>query len=263
MAALADTYIGQIYKKAGFFAPWFPNIEVGLGAIGVLEGGVFKAKSTLKKEAIPWEASEPGSAAPFELVSERGVEVRMKAEAEVVAASFLKVGEAGALISFTKRGATVLHATGVRERHIENRADVEEAVLAAFEKRKWKKEWLFVDEIYVAERATVLVSEGTDVKVELRAKVPVAAEVPLAAGFELAGSSGSYFRMIGDQKMTVMFHLSRVTQSWIDGLTRRKPSVGGVRRAAPRPETVGPRPAPGEPVFESVPYTPDLTMLGD
>jgi hypothetical protein len=265
MPTIADTYIGQIYDKAGFFAPWLPNTRMELGAVGVLEDGIFVARSTLAEEGIPWKASELGNPAPFKLVSERGVDVRMKAEAELIPASVLKVGEAGALISFTKRGATVVHASGVREQRIASGEAVGRTVLEAFEKKKWKKQWVFVDQVYVAESATILVSEGTEVKVELRAKTSAlaASTVPFAAGFELASSSGSYFEMIGQGEMTVMFHLSRVTQSWVDSLVGGKPVLGGAKRAAPRPEALAPRPAAGDPVLEPVPYAPDLSLLDE
>lgn len=235
MARLADRYVGELFRKFGRFAPWLPDVPVQLGAVGVIENGEFRRKTTLASLGIAVTASPPGPATVLDHTSARGVTLTMKAEGQLLPDSPLAAAEAGASVSFSRVGGIVLQSSGVRARTILNAGEVARSILARFAQRAWEEDWVFVDEVRSARSTTILISEENDTRLDLRASGKVAPSVPLSGAFVVAAKRGSITSFVGAAGFTPLFNLSRVKKEWLVSLVGKTPAgtVVGAKRARP------------------------------
>jgi hypothetical protein len=170
------------------------------------------------------------------------VKVQFKAKGETLQGSLLAKVDAGALVTFSKACGVVLQSAGVRVREILEGETVARGILELFKKKKWDKEWVFVDQVYEAGNTTILISDDADTSIDLRATANLAGALPLSTGVELAFKNGAITNFIAAQGLVPLFHLSRVRQTWFESLfsSERVGKIGGVRSAArPRGRKVG------------------------
>jgi hypothetical protein len=80
-------------------------------------------------------------------------------------------------IEFSRAGAFIFHATNLRPQHLVNRS----AVVDAYKHGQWRRSWLLVDALHIAERATIVVSEDSSAEIVL-----VSEESGILPGISLA-----------------------------------------------------------------------------
>jgi hypothetical protein len=145
-------------------------------------------------------------------------------------ASARALGQASAKITFKGRGAFLYHLSGITSRRLANsRAFFEE--LAG----KWlageirlEENSVIVNEIRVADKATIVVSEGHEGSLELQGNFPLSGQAILAdvkGGVSVSASAGSLFRWLAaDETIPII------------GLIR--PVIGPPNGGPPRPGVV-------------------------
>jgi len=235
MAKLVKAYVGELFRKFQRFAPWLPDVPIQLGAVGVIEAGEFRRKTTLRALGIKVTASPKGPAVVIDHASTKGVTVTMKAKGVLLAGSPLTKADIGASVTFSDVGGVVLQASGVKAQSISNADEVGQEILERYKNQTWDDDWVFVDEVRTAEATTILISEASASRLDLRALGKVAEKVPLSGSFSIVAKEGSVTSFIGQSGLTPLFHLSRVKKKWLDTflLATPKGKIAGAKGATP------------------------------
>jgi hypothetical protein len=202
-----------MHTNLGFFATWLPGDHVELGEAGVMEGGRFRKMTSLAELGIPIEISAAGPPQKAQYESTSGTKV------DVAAGTVATPGVRGEIsVHFSKEGAFLFHSSGLRHSRIENRLAVADALLKAYEAGKWKKDWLVIEGLHTAERATIIVSEETTAEIILAAKT----DVPLAGisladpkvELNVASTRGKLFHLVGGTQLRPLYSCLRIKEPW-------------------------------------------------
>lgn len=228
MASPVKLYQQEMHKNLGFFPTWFPGDMMEIGDAGVLSEGRFRKMSSLKELGIPFEVTPGVSKQNVQYTSTQGTTITPSAGAAVPG-----VAKAEISVNFSQAGAFVFHATGLSPRQIENRSVVAEAIVMAYKSNQWKKEWLLVEALHVADLATIIVSEDSRAGVVLAANV----NAPLVAisladpkiGLSVASVSGKIVHLVGAQEIHPLYSCLRLKDHFFS-----EPSVDPVRGTGPK-----------------------------
>jgi hypothetical protein len=208
MASPVRTYQEEMHGNLGFFATWLPADPVDVGDIGIFEGGRFRQVSSLAELGIPCEVEVTPGKSGMQFTSTEGVQLDASGGASVPAAARLEVS-----IRFSGAGAFVFHASGLQLRRLRNRSQVAEAMLANYERKRWKKEWLLVESVHAAERASIIISEDNSARLVLAADVKLPQSISLAdpkVGFEVSATEGKLFQTLGAKNLHPLYSCLRV-----------------------------------------------------
>ena len=227
MASPVTIYQQQMHDNLGFFATWLPGDQLDLGEAGVLEGGRFRKQSSLAELGITCESSPEGAAQTLQYQSTEETKIDLHATG---ATEMPKAG-AQVTIDFSREGAFLFQAVNVRQLRIANRAHVAGAILKAYEKGKWKKEWFLVESLQIAQCATIMVALDRSARLVLKASAPIQlGDVPLAnakAKFSVISSRGTIVHVLGGRDLRPLFSCLRLKESWFSN-----PSIVPVRGVA-------------------------------
>jgi hypothetical protein len=209
MASPVKIYQQEMHGNLGFFATWLPGDPIEIGEVGVLEGGRFRRMSSLKELGIACDLSTGQSAQNVQYTSTQGTKITTSAGATATA-----VAKAEITIDFSREGAFVFHASGLRWQRLENRSAVAEEVVEAYKKDKWKKGWLLVEALHTAEQATIIVSEDSSAGLVLVAS----AEAPIAGvsladpkiGLTVASTQGKIVHIVGGKGLHPLYSCLRL-----------------------------------------------------
>ncbi len=215
-----------MHSNLGFFATWLPADPIEIGDVGTLEDGRFRRTSSLKDFGIAFTASSSPSSQNLEYTSTKGTKITTTAGAVATA-----VAKAQITIEFSREGAFVFHASGVRAHRLENRSEVGEKILDAYRNEKWRNDWLLVEALHEAEHATVIVSEDSSAGLELVAS----ADVPIRAvsladpkiSLAVASTHGKILHVVGSKRLHPLYSCLRLKAPLF-----RAPSVESVRGAS-------------------------------
>ncbi len=208
MASPVKTYQEEMHGNLGFFASWLPADPVDVGDIGVLEGGRFRRVGTLAELGIPCDVEVTPGKSAMQFTSTEGVQLDASGGANVQAAARFEVS-----IRFSGAGAFVFHASGLQLRRLRNRGQVAEAMLDNYERKRWKKEWLLVESVHAAERASIIISEDNAARLVLAADVKLPPTISLAdpkVGFEVAATEGKLFQTLGAKNLHPLYSCLRI-----------------------------------------------------
>jgi hypothetical protein len=216
MASPVTLYHREMHDNLGFFATWFPGDPIEIGDAGVLEGGRFRRTVSLKELGIPCEVGAGQGSQNVQYTSTQGT--KMTASGGAAAAAFAK---AEISIEFSREGAFVFHASRLHPQRLENRAAVAELIVKAYHKGKWQKDWLLVEAIHTAERATIIVSEDSSAGIVLVAS----ADMPLPAislsdpkiGLTVASTRGKIVHIIGGKGLHPLYSCLRLKDPLFGG----------------------------------------------
>ncbi|MEA2372635.1 MAG: hypothetical protein QOH12_3029 [Solirubrobacteraceae bacterium] len=185
-----EQYTEEVHHELGKLGTWLPSARVRLGDVGVMQGREFERNSTLADLDVAFMPAADDISSTFGFVSDGAVEVIASAKAE--AGVFGGTGTAtgiSAQMSFTRANAVFFRVEGAVVHRIDDLDAVKEAVLALDSRGKWRREWLVVTQVVVAQRCLVMVSgsEGARAEVAVRVGVlPSAAEIA-SGGAQVAG----------------------------------------------------------------------------
>ncbi len=223
MATPVKRYQKEMYENLGFFATWLPGDNLELGEVGVFQDGRFRRESTLSELGIRCTPGSPGTPQALQFTSASGTSVNSSVGAEVA-----QVAKAEISVEFSSEGAFLFHATGVRQVRIENRSELGRAILEAYDRGKWEKDWYIVEALHLADCATVVVSadRSAALVIDASSTVPLGS-LPLAnpkASLSIKSTRGRVFNLIAGKKLKPLYACLRVRDPLFG-----KPEVEAVR----------------------------------
>ncbi|WP_405758777.1 hypothetical protein [Streptomyces sp. NBC_00073] len=174
------------------FPVWLPGNRMALGDVGVLAPDGWSKSTDLVRLEVATEADAPGAPSDYDHSDGASLSFVTGASAGAVEAPWLPSGHVGLRLDFTRAGAFVLKAKGVRVTRIGNLAEVESGVLDLYRRGLWRREWVLVTEVAVGGPVIVVVARESGA----RAVVDLGAEA-VAGGLDLGrvrGSLGVGFR---------------------------------------------------------------------
>lgn len=99
------------------------------------------------------------------------------------------MADAGIVVTFgSNAGGVVFEATGTEHQLIADVDALDRTILDAHEHGEWKDDWVVISDLMMATSATILISQGRDAAIGLKAKMQVPPRLSLAnldAGFEI------------------------------------------------------------------------------
>jgi hypothetical protein len=229
-----DQYLRGIFDKFGYLATWLPNKSVKLGDVGEKRGREFDRRTSLDNLSIDFNVRQGDRIAQMSHSSSSGVSVSFKAAGEA-AMGTLPVDKAGAVVEFGRDGAFVFEANNCVVFEIDDKVELGREVIRRYLSGDWDKNWSVIDQIVKVDRATILVSNHGNARLELSATKDLkAGAVDLAkadAGLSATFKSGDITQFLAEENLNPMFRLSRIKRSLFDWFTGKEPTFEGVRRA--------------------------------
>ena len=166
-----EQYTDDLKKKFGYYATWHPGTPLQLGDIGILSDNVFNRIGNVKKHGIDFEIRKDDTYEDLEYSTKGSVSITAKfAGTAAPQGSTLATVDAGMIIEFGNSNAIYFKAGKTKTNLIENVIQLGQEILRLFEEGKWNKKWVVITELVEAESATVLISNSSNAKIELKAK---------------------------------------------------------------------------------------------
>lgn len=226
MASPVRLYQEEMHNNLGFFAAWLPGDPIEVGDAGVLERGRFRKLASLRELGIEVQVESTTSSQGVKYTSSEGTKIAPSAGAAIAG-----VAKAVIKIDFSREGAFVFEVSSLQPRQITNRLEVAKAIVKAYENGLWQKEWLVVEALRTAERATIIVAEDSSAEVVLQA----ATEGLLAStslvdpklGLSVASTRGKIVHVVAASNLTPLYSCLRLRDPLFG-----TPSVVPVRGAA-------------------------------
>lgn len=172
MASPVKLYQSEMHDNLGFWPTWLPGDPHEIGDVGVLEGGRFRRLTTLAELGIATARDVEGASQDVQYTSSQGTTIKATAGAEVSS-----LAKAEIAVEFSRRGAFVFHASRLRQRRLGNLGGIGREIVRAHERGRWDGNWLVIEALHTADRATVIVSEDSSAGIVLEAR----AEAPLVS----------------------------------------------------------------------------------
>ena len=177
MASPVKLYQREMHDNIGFFATWFPGDRLEVGDVGVLEGGRFRRMASLAELNIACAVDAGGPQQDVRYTSTTGTKLTPSAGADVAGLS----GDVHTRV-LEVRCIRVPRVGPARTGHGEPAVRRRTACERVPDERRWNEEWLLVDAIHVAERATIVVSQDRSAALTLAAEVAGGPARDLARG---------------------------------------------------------------------------------
>jgi endonuclease G len=167
-------YTSDLKKKFGYYATWNPGLTLKLGDIGIIKSNVFRKIGELQKLGIEFSVELDTTPTDLKYSSKGSVSLTTKLSgAATMPGSSLGQLDAGILVEFTKENAILFQANNTLTHLINDTIHLGEAVLELFKAGKWDKNWVVITELVVAPSATILISNASGAKIELKANAQV------------------------------------------------------------------------------------------
>lgn len=210
MGSPVETYQTEMHNNLGFYATWLPADPMEVGDVGVWEGGRFHRVGTLSELNVECKVETTGSMSDVQFTSKQGVQMKASGAGGAIGVGKYNIG-----VDFSGTGSFVFHAAGLQQHRLVNRMAVGAALLKLYEKKKgWKKEWMLVESVHSAQRATVLVCEDKSAKVVVSASLATpGAALFLAdpkAQFSLTVTDGKLFHWMGQDNLRPLYSCLKI-----------------------------------------------------
>lgn len=216
MQGPAKQYTKEMSKKFGYRATWLPGVTLHLGDIGTLDEDVFNRVGNLADKNITFEIVDDKTSDDLEYSSSGEVGVSSKIAGKAAPpGSSLGTVDAGVIVDFTKENAIYFKALNTKNSYINDIIKLGEQILELFNEGKWKKKYFIITELVTAESATILISNSSNGKIELKANANInAPKIDIAdAKFEWGTefSKGMDTKIISQSGNTPLFKIQGIT----------------------------------------------------
>ncbi len=210
MASAQGQYTNEMKKKFGYYATWNPGVPLKLGDIGTFNDNVFTRLSNLEERGIEFEIRQDTTKTPLEHNSEGSVSVTTKLSGTVAPqGSVLTNLDAGIIVEFSKENSTLFKANNTTSPSIADSIKLGEQILELYREGKWNKNWVIITELVEAENATVIISNNSNSKIELKANANIDAPTFDIADaefkFSTQFSKGLETKIISAEGLTPLF----------------------------------------------------------
>lgn len=200
-------------NKTGYRATWDPGKPLKIGYIGKLDNfGVFTVYSSLEKESITAEIHLDDTTADMDYTSHDSVNITAKLSGKApVAGSVFTDLDAGFSFDFKSSKSVVFQSSGNKTNQIVNLAAITKSILQKYKDGNWDKDWLVVTELVTAESATIIISNSSDGKLELKANANVGTSnlklTDVSLGLSVAREKGSTLKYIAENGLTPLYRV--------------------------------------------------------
>ena len=213
MASPVKIYQSEMHHNLGFYATWLPGDPIEIGDVGVLLDGRFRRLTSLTDLGISYDLSTAGTPQTVQYTSAKGTKVGAATSASVAGIAGVEIN-----IEFSADGAFVFHATGLQASRLQELPAVGENVLAAYEKGHWRKEWLLIEAVHIADCATIIISQDSSASLVLTGSVsgPIAV-LSLAdpkARLDVSSSRGKLVHVVGGRALRPLYSCLRIEHSF-------------------------------------------------
>lgn len=206
-------YLQHMNAKTGYRGTWDPGKPLKIGSIGKLDKfGVFSVFSSLEKEGIPVEELQDTSTSDMDHTSSDSVTITAKVSGSApVAGSVLTDVEAGFSFDFKSDKSVVFQSVGNKTHQLVNLGEIEHLILEKFNNGNWDKDSLIVTELVEAATATIIISNSSSGKLELKAKADAGTQnlklTDVSLGLSVAREQGSTIKFIAENGLTPLYRV--------------------------------------------------------
>ncbi len=165
MASPVKIYQREMHKRLGFFPTWLPGDPIEIGDVGLLNAGRFRRMTSLNELSIPCEIATGPTKQDVQLTSSNGT--KLTTAGGISASASIR---AEITVEFSRAGAFIFNASTLRPQYLVNRSEVTTGILEAFKAERWERNWVLVDSLHIADRATIIVSEEDSARITLVAE---------------------------------------------------------------------------------------------
>jgi hypothetical protein len=220
-ASVYKLYAKDVYENLRYRPTWLPGSPVELGAVGIIEEGIFRPITDLKTLDIPFEVKVDPDQDAIDFASKNGVSISFKAAGEVNGKfEAIAKADAGVLIEFSREGAVVLQLRDVLLNRIADQSALSRALLRSMavgdEAKQWQRNWAVVTEVARAGRATIVISSSGQSRLELKASGSTAPAnlVDASSNLSVATESEISTKVIAESGLTPLYRGLRVSRGF-------------------------------------------------
>jgi hypothetical protein len=219
-------YLREMKSDVGYLATWLPNVQLELGAVGIIDDdGRFRQETSLAKIGLPpalLKVVAGTATAPIQHTSRDDVTIDFKiAGSAPVTGSMLDRAEAGISISFTNESAVAFAAEGCAVDRFDDVENIGIELVARADANLWKTSYIIITEIVRAASTTVVISSGREARYDATVTGAIEAGAVSIANARL-GLSYKHSQHVGtsvlaQQNLTPLFNAYRVKSTWFRG----------------------------------------------
>lgn len=207
-----EQYTNEIREHFGYYAAWNPGVPLSLGDIGTFKDNVFTGISDLSSFGINFDIKEDSTVTDLEYNSKGSVTISTKLSGVAApSGSVLTSIDAGIIVEFGKENSTLFKAKATTTPRIKDIVKLGKQILKLYKAGKWNKDWTIITELVKAESATIIISDSTDGKIELKANANIdVPNIDIADGkfeFSTQFSRGLDTRIVAEKGITPLFKI--------------------------------------------------------
>jgi hypothetical protein len=233
---MTKQFVEKVRRSEIAMRPVLPlALPVDLGHVGMIsDDGAFNQLGTigtmLGLNSLGGELPKVQSPIRVSVTSGRNVSVSFGVDAKTDGAlsRFANLG-GKASIEFGSSDSFFLAADGLQIRQLTEPQLLVNAMLSAYERGQWKKEWYFIHRIGIARKLTVILAKEAETTVLLKAAAKVAAsavaDVDLATGFKFVAATKAVTQITGGRNVAAFYDAYRVRDGWFSKPKLAKYSV--------------------------------------
>lgn len=244
---LANYYCRTLYQKFNYFGAWHPTNKIQLGDIGILKRYQFERMANLSDLGISFETLMYDNGGKLDFSSDKNMTIKVNTNASTVEEGGLGKGGMVLDVNFSAEKAILLKVEGTKIMTIANQLNLAEEIERRFNKPErgdtWEKNWVVVTEVIEGKEGTIIVSEGKEGQLSLKAQGEVE-----PANFHLASAAAKFDTVyqhsigttaIGREGISPLFKLKGISTSWWSKHGRLKTKGLGVDREPVQIEPLG------------------------
>jgi hypothetical protein len=221
MKGPTEQYTDEMSRKFGYYATWTPGRQLEIGDIGTLKDNVFTKLSNLTTRDIMFEQDKPDKTGEdLDYKSQGNVTIATKLSGcAAPAESVLTNVDAGVILEFNKENSIFFRARNCKTSSIKDILSLGDNILQMYRDGEWNKHWVIITELVTAESGTVIISNSSTGKIELKANANVgAAKLDIADvkfDFSAQYSRGLETEIIASQGLTPLFKIMGIKTRFV------------------------------------------------
>jgi hypothetical protein len=166
-SAAWEAYASTIHQRWGFYATWPPDRHISVGAIGVLDGSLFRPVSTLAQRRINAPAeSDPSTNRVYDFTSDDAKEKSIALSGSVQAG--VANAAAGIQLSFAKAHSVYLYLKDCIGETIQDSLELGHSLLDKFRADDWPLNLVVATRVVSADSATLIQAVGENADITVR-----------------------------------------------------------------------------------------------
>jgi hypothetical protein len=172
-----EQYTDDMKNHFGYYATWNPGAPLKLGDIGTIKDNVFTKIADLDSRGITFGTRDDTTKTDLEYSSKGSITTTAKLSGTVAPqGSILTNLDAGIIVEFQNENSTLFKANGTLTPTIKDTIKLGNEVLDLYRNGKWNKSWVIITELVTADSSTILISNSSNGRIELKANANIDAK---------------------------------------------------------------------------------------